>query len=131
MIVSLRDQGDQGDLDIAIIGMSGRFPGARHIDEFWRNLRDGVESVSFFTEQELKSFGVNPAVVCQPNFVKAGAPLEDVDLFDASFFGYSPMEASIIDPLNYSAWLKLFDRSTCSACQADLPLIPLSARESV
>ena len=89
---------DDLDLDIAIIGMSGRFPGAKNIDEFWKNLRDGVESISFFSEQELASSGINSALLRNPNYVKAKAVLEDVDLFDASFFDISPREAKIMDP---------------------------------
>jgi acyl transferase domain-containing protein len=83
---------------IAIIGMSCRFPGARNIYEFWRNLRDGVESVTFFSDQELRDSGIDPAFINDPNYVKAGCVIEDIDLFDASFFGYSPKEAETIDP---------------------------------
>jgi acyl transferase domain-containing protein len=85
-------------LDIAIIGMSGRFPGARNLAEFWRNLCDGVESIARFTDEELKAFGVDPAAMRNPNFVKAGSVIEDIDLFDAAFFGYSPKEAELMDP---------------------------------
>src|SRR5262245_21312183 len=84
-------------LDIAIIGLSGRFPGANNIDEFWQNLRNGVESIRQFTDAELIDMGVSPASLRDPNFVKAGAILENVDMFDAKFFGYSPREAEIID----------------------------------
>ena len=83
---------------VAIIGMAGRFPGAKNIDEFWQNLRDGVESVSFFTDEELESSGVDSTVLSDPNYVKAGAVLEDVESFDARFFGFSPREAQIMDP---------------------------------
>jgi len=82
--------------DIAIIGMSCRFPGAKNIDTFWQNLRDGVESISFFAEEELALD--NPTVLSNPNYVKAGAVLPDIDCFDASFFGYSAKEAEIMDP---------------------------------
>ena len=85
-------------LNIAIIGMAGRFPGARNIDEFWQNLRDGVESISFFTDQEVEAAGVDPALLQNPHYVKAGGVLEDVELFDASFFGFNPREAEIMDP---------------------------------
>src|SRR5215212_4430763 len=85
-------------LEIAIIGMAGRFPQARTLDEFWQNLRDGKESISSFTDQELESLGVSPAVYNHPNYVRAGAVLENIDLFDARFFNYSPREAEIIDP---------------------------------
>ena len=90
------------DLDytdmIAIIGMAGRFPGARNLEEFWWNLRDGVESISLFSDQELEASGVHPALLSNPNYVKAGILLEDKDLFDAAFFGYPPRQAEIIDP---------------------------------
>ncbi|MFB2772734.1 thioester reductase domain-containing protein [Pelatocladus sp. BLCC-F211] len=84
--------------EIAIIGISGRFPGAKNIDEFWQNLRDGVESISFFSEQELESAGVDPSDLADPRYVKAASIVADTDLFDASFFGFSPREAEITDP---------------------------------
>jgi acyl transferase domain-containing protein len=83
---------------VAIIGMSGRFPGAKNVTELWRNIRDGVESVSFFPDEELLSSGIDPAVLSNPNFVKAGAVLDDVELFDARFFGIAPREAESMDP---------------------------------
>ncbi|MEG4999075.1 type I polyketide synthase [Microcoleus sp. B4-D4] len=96
---------------IAIIGMAGRFPGAKNVDEFWQNLRDGVESISFFSEQELESLGIDESVVRDPRYVKARAVLEDIELFDASFFGFNPREAEITDPQHRffleSAWQAL------------------------
>ncbi|MEW5860365.1 MAG: type I polyketide synthase, partial [Cyanobacteriota bacterium] len=86
------------ELDIAVIGMSGRFPGAKNIQELWQNLREGVESISFFSDRELESAGVDTATLRHPNYVKAAPVLDDVDLFDASFFGYSPKEAQMMDP---------------------------------
>src|SRR5215216_3025247 len=83
---------------IAIIGMAGRFPGAKNIDTFWQNLRDGVESIRTFSEEELAASGVDPAVLNDPNYVNAGAVLEDIEQFDAAFFGFSPREAAITDP---------------------------------
>jgi acyl transferase domain-containing protein len=82
---------------IAIIGMAGRFPGARNVDEFWRNLRDGVESVTFFTDEELAG-AVSPERLSNPNYIKANAVLEDADMFDAALFGFNPREAEILDP---------------------------------
>ncbi|MEM8530261.1 MAG: beta-ketoacyl synthase N-terminal-like domain-containing protein [Chloroflexota bacterium] len=86
--------------DIAIIGMTGRFPGASNVEAFWQNLRSGVESISFFSEEELIEVGHDPKVVRAPNFVGARPILssEDVETFDAPFFGYSPREAEITDP---------------------------------
>jgi acyl transferase domain-containing protein/acyl carrier protein len=85
-------------LEIAIIGMSGCFPDAQNIDEFWQNLRDGVESIHRFTDQELKNLGVDPALLSNPNYVKAKGVVKDIDLFDASFFDISPREAEVMDP---------------------------------
>ena len=85
-------------LEVAIIGMSGRFPGAKNVEEFWRNLRDGIESISFFTDQALKTLGIDPVLLSNPDYVKARGVLEDADLFDASFFGFTPREAETTDP---------------------------------
>ena len=78
--------------------MSCQFPGAKNIDEFWQNLHDGVESISFFDDEELLASGIDPALINDPNYVRAYGALSDIDLFDASFFGYSPKEAQIMDP---------------------------------
>ena len=84
--------------EIAVIGMAGRFPGARNLSEFWENLRNGVEGVTFFTEEELLASGVAPETIRHPNYVASGSLLDNVDLFDASFFGYNAREAEILDP---------------------------------
>src|SRR5687768_2818359 len=83
---------------IAIIGMAGRFPRARDVEELWRNLRDGVDCVRDLTEEELLAAGHDPGEIRQPNYVRAAAPLDGVELFDAGFFGFSPREAEILDP---------------------------------
>ncbi|GAB4199316.1 MAG: hypothetical protein OHK0022_19440 [Roseiflexaceae bacterium] len=85
-------------LDIAIVGMAGRFPGADNLDQFWQNLRDGVESISFFSEEELKEAGVSSAEYRSRNYVPAAPVMNDIDLFDADFFGYTPLEAKTMDP---------------------------------
>ena len=89
---------DEGIEGIAIIGMSGRFPGAKNIEEFWRNLRGGVEAVSFFSDEELAAAGVKPSLLSNPNYVRANAILEGIELFDASFFGLNSREAELTDP---------------------------------
>ena len=83
---------------IAVIGMAGRFPGAENVDEFWRNLRDGVESISFFTDEEMIKAGVNPDRVRRPDYVNARGILKDIELFDASFFRITARDAEITDP---------------------------------
>jgi acyl transferase domain-containing protein/acyl carrier protein len=83
---------------IAIIGMAGRFPGAKGVEQFWRNLCDGVESISNFTNETLVSAGIEPAVINHPNYIKVSAILDDIELFDASFFDFNPKEAEMTDP---------------------------------
>ena len=85
-------------LEIAIIGMSGRFPGARNIQEFWHNLQAGIESIQPLTEDELLKSGVDQAILNNPNHVKVSSTLADADQFDAEFFGFNPKEAEITDP---------------------------------
>src|ERR1041384_1579904 len=84
--------------EIAIVGMAGRFPGARNVDEFWANLRDGVETITLYSAEELLAAGVDRETLADKHYVKAGAILPDVELFDASFFGFTPREAEIADP---------------------------------
>jgi acyl transferase domain-containing protein/thioesterase domain-containing protein len=83
---------------VAIIGMAGRFPGAEGIEALWRNICRGVDSVAEIPSEALLQAGVDPALVEDPAYVRAGGLLEGIDLFDAEFFGYSPREAAIIDP---------------------------------
>lgn len=86
------------DLDVAIVGMAGRFPGARNVEALWQNLCDGKEAITFFTNEELLQKGYDAATLEQPNLVKAASVLEDIGMFDAAFFGYSPREAEQMDP---------------------------------
>jgi acyl transferase domain-containing protein len=86
------------DGGIAIIGLSGRFPGADDVEQFWQNLRDGVESITRFSDDELLAAGISPSQLSDPRYVKARPILRGVELFDAAFFGYSPREAELMDP---------------------------------
>ena len=74
-------------LEIAIIGVSGRYAGSKNINEFWQNLINGVELISIF-----------PTAKTDAKTIKAGSILEDIELFDADFFGINPREAEITDP---------------------------------
>jgi amino acid adenylation domain-containing protein len=82
---------------IAIIGMSGRFPGASNPGQLWRNLSQSVESISFFKPEELGP-GIEDDLRTDPNYIRARGLIEGADLFDASFFGIGPLEARIMDP---------------------------------
>ncbi len=83
---------------IAIVGMAGRFPGAPDLDTFWKNLRDGVESIQPVPDAALERLGVDPVLRKDPRHVKVSAALAGMELFDAGFFGYTPREAELMDP---------------------------------
>ncbi|GAA4727279.1 type I polyketide synthase [Phytohabitans rumicis] len=86
------------DDHVAIIGVAGRFPGARDVREYWANLVDGVESITRMTDDDLRARGVPESHIGNPDYIKAAAMIEDMEHFDASFFGYTPVEAKIRDP---------------------------------
>jgi acyl transferase domain-containing protein len=105
---------------IAIVGMAGRFPGARNLDEFWRNLRDGVESIEEFSAADLAAERIDLALSRNPRYVPRGTVLEDADGFDAAFFGFSPREAEILDPQQRvfleAAWAAMEDAGYAGDC---------------
>jgi acyl transferase domain-containing protein/acyl carrier protein len=108
-----RDRGESRGDEIAVIGMAGRFPGASSVDELWHNLLEGREGVTFFDDEELLAAGVDPTLLENPRYVKAGSVLEDIDRFDAELFGESPREAELLDPQHRlfleCAWAALDD----------------------
>ena len=95
--MSLQAETKQFD-GVAVIGMVGRFPGASNTENLWKNLCAGVESITTFTDDQLLSAGVDPSLVHSPNYVKSNFLLDDVELFDANFFGVNPREAELTDP---------------------------------
>ncbi len=103
----------EGSSDIAIVGMAGRFPGARNVAEFWNNLVQGIESITPLMDEEIHAAGISPELYRDPHYVKAASVLDEVDHFDMQFFGYSPTEARIMDPqqrfLLECAWEALED----------------------
>lgn len=96
----VRVMSEENVLDgIAIIGMAGRFPGAGDVETFWRNIVDGAESISRFTDDELEcAHAIATSLRNDPNYIKARPILDGVDLFAASFFGVTPKEAELMDP---------------------------------
>ncbi len=89
---------DSTGMELAVVGMAGRFPGAKNLEEFWRNLCEGRESITFFSDEELLQKGLEASLLRDPNYVKAEAVLEDIEQFDAAFFGFTPREAEMMDP---------------------------------
>ncbi|WP_126172152.1 type I polyketide synthase [Altericroceibacterium xinjiangense] len=86
------------DSSIAIVGMSCRFANVRNLAEYWALLRDGKEAIETYSDEQLIEAGVSPALLRNPNYVRRGAPLADMECFDAALFGLSPRDASIMDP---------------------------------
>ncbi|MEM8948050.1 MAG: aminotransferase class III-fold pyridoxal phosphate-dependent enzyme, partial [Pseudomonadota bacterium] len=84
--------------DFAVIGMACRFPGASDVDEFWQNLLEAKESISFFSDEELEDAGIDAETIGSPRYVKAKGIVDDADQFDAGFFEVSPLEADMLDP---------------------------------
>jgi len=84
--------------DIAIVGMAMRVPGANTPRKFWENVRDGVESVRQLSEEELIEAGESPEALRHPDYVRATGTLDDMEMFDGEFFGFSPKESAILDP---------------------------------
>lgn len=95
-------------IEIAIIGMSCRFPGGDTINEFWENLKNGVESVTFFTDKELQTGGIDLETIQSSNYIKAGGAITGTEWFDNKLFNYSPRELEVMDPqlkiLHECAW---------------------------
>ena len=85
-------------LEIAIIGLAGRYPGANDLDEFWLNVSGGVEGVHVYGDDELRARGVPEDMINDPRYVKSSVVFEGKELFDAGFFEYTPREAERMDP---------------------------------
>jgi acyl transferase domain-containing protein/acyl carrier protein len=85
-------------LEIAITGISGRFPGSNNYRQFWKNLQDGKELIRTFTDEELRQEGVPEAELQDKRYVKSVGVVDNKDLFDPGFFGYNAEEASLMDP---------------------------------
>jgi phthiocerol/phenolphthiocerol synthesis type-I polyketide synthase E len=84
--------------EVAVVAMAGRFPGATDCAALWRNLRDGVESISTFDDDQLLAAGVPPERLGDRSYVRARGIVAGAELFDAGFFGFSPREAALTDP---------------------------------
>ncbi len=84
---------EMNGMEIAIIGMAVRFPQSRTLHEFWHNIVQGKECVTFFSEEELLAEGVEQSTLDNPAYVRAKPYIEGICDFDAAFFGYSHKEA--------------------------------------
>nr|UKE82849.1 type I polyketide synthase [Pectobacterium sp. PL152] len=94
----MKQQEQFRDKDIAIVGMSARFPGAEDTAIFWQNLLDGVETISTFSEEELRESGIEEEMIASPNYIRRRGILGNAQHFDANFFDITPRDAEIMDP---------------------------------
>lgn len=94
----MRYEGQEYENAIAIIGMSGRFPKSKNLEEYWDLITEGKEGITFFTEEDLAKHGVSEEEYSADNYVKAGALLEGYEKFDNDFFEVNPREAELMDP---------------------------------
>lgn len=83
---------------IAVIGLAGRFPGAENVEQYWHNICNGIESISYFSDEELLESGIDQELLKKANFIKARGVLGNTDLIDARFFGLHAREAALMDP---------------------------------
>lgn len=84
--------------DVAVIAMNCTFPGATSIYKYWNNIKNGVESITQFSRDELLKSGIPESVIDNARYVPARGVIEGIEYFDAEFFGYSPSEAEVMDP---------------------------------
>ncbi|MEV3550992.1 SDR family NAD(P)-dependent oxidoreductase [Paenibacillus larvae] len=96
--MSMQQNDNQNGLEVAVIGMSCRFPGARNVLEFWENLKNGKDCISFFTDEQLRQSGIEKELIDNPDYVRAKGIIGDAEMFEPSFFGYTPTEAALMDP---------------------------------
>ena len=111
--------------EIAIVGMAGRFPGARDVEELWRNLRGGVEAVRFPDAEEFAARGLDPVRLADPNWVKAVSQMDGYDCFDELFFGINPrtfVNLSLVDPGDVTVGI-----AKCLAYGAAIPVVSVHA----
>lgn len=97
----MAENGSKGQIresDIAIVGMAAHLPGAATVEEYWANLRDGIESITRLDDAMLDAAGESQTRRRHKNYVPAASILKDFEKFDADFFGLSPKEAAIMDP---------------------------------
>ncbi|GAA3836626.1 hypothetical protein GCM10022226_68240 [Sphaerisporangium flaviroseum] len=110
------------DSAVALIGMSGRFPGAGSVDELWRNVLAGVKGLRELTDEQLRETGVEPGQLADPRYVRVSGALDDLDRFDATVFGINPREAETMDP-QHKLFLECSWEALESAgyCPTDVP----------
>jgi amino acid adenylation domain-containing protein len=92
-----KPKSDRQSGDVAIIGMAGRFPGAKSINELWEVLKEGKETITFFKPEELDPH-ISESLRNDPLYVGARGIIAEANTFDAAFFGINPKLAEVMDP---------------------------------
>ncbi len=86
------------ETDIAVVGMSGRFPGARDVDTLWNRVKAGEDCLTDLTRLQALDAGADAKATKSPDYVLRDGMIEDVEAFDAGFFGISGRDAAVMDP---------------------------------
>ncbi|MDW9383068.1 SDR family NAD(P)-dependent oxidoreductase [Chryseobacterium sp. JV558] len=122
-------------LEMAIIGISCKFPDSENYRAFWDNLCQGKESVREYSDEEILSSGVNEAYLNNESFIKSGIRLEDKEFFDYGFFDYRNEEAAFMDPqiriMHEHCWKAIEDAGYASAIEKNKIGLFLGAAENV
>lgn len=109
------DSESYSGLEVAIIGMSGKFPGAQNVEQFWTNLVENRETLTHFEKSEINDHILGKDIIHHPDYVRTRGVIQDIEYFDAPLFGYSPQEATLLDPqvrqFHECAWEALEDAS--------------------
>lgn len=116
------DERSETGLEIAVIGMSCRFPKANTVSQYWNNLVNGRDCVSRFSMKEMLDAGIPRHLAERPNYVKAKGIVSGIEDFDAEFFDYSSREAKSLDPqarlIHECVWEALENAGYCHQPQA-------------
>lgn len=119
------------ELEIAVVGMAGRFPGSATVDEFWTAIRTGTVGLRRFTDAEVAAAGVPDEERAHQDHVPVGGALDDIECFDAKLFGYPPREAALLDPQHRlfleCAWHALEDAGYCAGRREEVVGVYASA----
>lgn len=107
---------------VAVVGLAGRFPGARDVRALWQLLRAGREATRWLDDEQLRAAGACAADLSDPHYVRATLPLDDVPSFDATLFGLNPRDAAVMDPQHRHfiecCWEALEDAGYAPGCFA-------------
>jgi acyl transferase domain-containing protein/NADP-dependent 3-hydroxy acid dehydrogenase YdfG/acyl carrier protein len=87
-----------GDHEIAIIGFSGAFSGAKNVEQYWQLIASQQEGIRFYSKEECDQLGIEEILWENPDYIPVEGKVEDIEFFDPFFWEMSPNEAKLLDP---------------------------------